>query len=83
MADILDVVNAKQVQAQLQAFRLDDAMRMEAEVDRRVGAEIQKYRMLEAVYEAAKALIDSGYDGPFMGDRVAELFAAVIRAEKT
>jgi hypothetical protein len=38
--------------------------------------------MVYAVYEAAKALRDSGYDGPFMGEEVAELFEAIRLAEK-
>jgi len=35
-----------------------------------------------AVVEAAKALRDSGYDGPFMGDAVAPLLAALAAYER-
>jgi len=36
----------------------------------------------QAVVSAAKALRDSGYDGPFMGDAVEPLFAALAAYER-
>lgn len=39
------------------------------------------FKKLSEVYEAAKTLIDSGYDGPFMGCEVEELFRLVRDVE--
>jgi len=39
------------------------------------------YKKLYRVYQEAKALIDSGYDGPFMGLEVESLFNAVRGVE--
>jgi hypothetical protein len=39
------------------------------------------YKKYYEVYQEAKALINSGYDGPFMGDRIMGLMLAVRVAE--
>jgi hypothetical protein len=72
MADTLDEIIALNVQRQLEAFRTEDALRLADEVDRQVAAFCAEHdrqcmatraRMaqLEAVYLAAKDLIDSGF----------------------
>jgi hypothetical protein len=39
------------------------------------------YKKLYRVYQEAKALIDSGYDGPFMGLELEALFSSVRNVE--
>jgi len=43
--------------------------------------QFQETSYYRAVYEAAKRLKDSGYDGPFMGEAIEELFNAINEAE--
>jgi len=43
---------------------------------------LERIEKLEAVVEAADFLRRSGYDGPFLGEPVAELFSALVALDK-
>ena len=71
-------------QARLRTVERDEA-RAEVEQLRlrlRTALDKEEVYALLAVADAAHKLCDSGYDGPFMGEAVAPLFAALAALDK-